>query len=141
MARKRARTISAEERSKAKNKKKRLTKQQKQLIAAALAVAILFCFSNITKVIQLKGQQRELIKQQEELKEERDRLKAKLKNVDSAEYIAEQARKQLRMIHPDEILFVFDDEEDSATEDSQDTEAAKEDTKDTKEATNDSAND
>ena len=112
MAQKRARTITAEERRKAKKKKKRLTKQQKQLIAAALAVAILFCFGNVSKIIQLKSQQRELVKQQEELKEERDHLKAKLKNVDSSEYIAEQARKQLRMINPDEILFIFEDEND-----------------------------
>ena len=111
MARKqkrRTRTLTAEDRRKAK--KKHLSRQQKQILAAVCIIVLLFSFTYVRKIIKLKVQQKELIKQQEQLIAERDRLKAKLKNVNNSEYIAEQARKQLRLVNPDEILFVFDED-------------------------------
>lgn len=107
---KRTRTLTVEDRRKAK--KTHLTRPQKQIIAAACVIVLLFSFTYIRKIVNLKIQQKELIKQQEQLVAERDRLKAKLKNVNNSEYIAEQARKQLRLVNPDEILFVFDDDEE-----------------------------
>ena len=47
-----------------------------------------------------------------ELIEQRKELKIELRNVNSKEYIEEQARKQLRLVDPDEILFVFPNEKD-----------------------------
>ena len=62
-------------------------------------------------IIRLKAENRELKKQQVALEKKRDELKEELKNTGESEYIREQARKQLRLLNPGEILFTFDDEE------------------------------
>ena len=69
-------------------------------------------------IVRLKAENIALKKQQAELEKQRDELKEELKNVDNQEYIREQARKQLRLLNPGEILFIFDDEEGTDTEDS-----------------------
>ena len=62
-------------------------------------------------IVRLKAENIALRKQQAELEKQRDELKEELKNVNNQEYIREQARKQLRLLNPGEILFIFDDEE------------------------------
>ena len=62
-------------------------------------------------IVRLKAQNIALKKQQAELEKKRDELKEELENVDDPEYIREQARKQLRLLNPGEILFTFDDGE------------------------------
>ena len=60
-------------------------------------------------IIRLKAENRALKKQQAALEEQRDELKDELTRVEDPEYIKEQARKQLRLLNPGEILFTFDD--------------------------------
>ena len=62
-------------------------------------------------IVRLKAQNIALKKQQAELEKKRDELKEELENVDDPEYIRDQARKQLRLLNPGEILFTFDDGE------------------------------
>lgn len=90
-------------------KKKRRKKKNKQIFFIVLILAVIL-FSRVTAIIKLNAEHKELLAQQEELEKERDLLKAKLKNIDSKEYIQEQARKQLKMMDPDEILYVFEEE-------------------------------
>lgn len=73
-------------------------------------VVVLLFFNYVRNVISLKIENNRLRKQQIELTEERDRLRAKLKNVDDADYIEEYARKHLKLMNPDEILFIFEEE-------------------------------
>ena len=94
-------------------RKKRLTTTQRRIALGVCIVIAVISFTYVRNIISLSIENNKLRTQQEELKEERDRLKAKLKNVDNADYIEEQARKQLRLMNPDEILFVFEDEEGS----------------------------
>lgn len=61
-------------------------------------------------IVRLKAENIALKKQQVELEKQRDELKEELKNVNNQEYIREQARKQLRLLNPGEILFIFDEE-------------------------------
>lgn len=89
--------------------KLRRKKRNKRNIIIVLLL-VLFLFSRVSAVVRLKAEQKELLAQQEELEKERDLLKAKLKNIDSKDYIQEQARKQLKMMDPDEIMYVFEDE-------------------------------
>ena len=49
-----------------------------------------------------------LEKTQKELEQKKDDLTAELKNVNELDYIEEQARKQLKMIKPGEVLYVLD---------------------------------
>ena len=60
-------------------------------------------------IVRLKAENRALKKQQVALEKQRDELKEELTRVDDPEYIREQARKQLRLLNPGEILFNFDD--------------------------------
>lgn len=80
-------------------------------------------------IIRLKAENRALKKQQAALEEQRDELKDELTRVEDPEYIKEQARKQLRLLNPGEILFTFDDgsgaapkEEPAAEEPAEDAE-------------------
>ena len=64
-------------------------------------------------IIRLKAENRALRKQQVALEKQRDELKEELRNTNNQEYIREQARKQLRLLNPGEILFTFETEEDA----------------------------
>ena len=72
-------------------------------------------------IVRLKAENIALKKQQVALEKQRDELKEELKNVDDPEYIREQARKQLNLLNPGEILFIFDDEQ--GTDEAQEPEA------------------
>lgn len=63
-------------------------------------------------IIRLKAENRELKQQQAELEKKRDDLKDELSRTGDKEYIRDQARKQLRLMNPGEILFTFEDEEE-----------------------------
>ena len=64
----------------------------------------------------LQEQERKRRAQEEALRRaaeaERDRLQEELKKVDDKEYIKDQARRQLRLLNPGEIMFMFGDEEE-----------------------------
>lgn len=62
-------------------------------------------------IIRLKAQNRELKQQQAELEKKRDELKDELSRTGDKEYIREQARRQLKLMNPGEILFTFEDED------------------------------
>ena len=62
-------------------------------------------------IVRLKAENRALRKQQVALEKQRDELQEELKNTNNQEYIREQAKKQLRLLNPGEILFTFEEEE------------------------------
>ena len=69
-------------------------------------------FNNNVKQIKKDGLKNRLQIEQEELKKERDELKEEAKNVKSLDYIEQQARKQLHLVLPGEILYVLPESED-----------------------------
>jgi cell division protein FtsB len=83
------------------------------------------------EIVRLQAENRALKKQHAELEQERDRLAKELSTVGDKEYIKEQARKQLKLLDPGEIMFVFED--GSAKKDKADNEdtAAEEESEDT----------
>lgn len=99
------------------NRKKYRTKglfskpaNRRNLIIAA--VVLLLLAASVRNIVKLEIENRRLKNKQKELIEQRKELKIELKNVNSKEYIEEQARKQLRLVDPDEILFVFPNEKE-----------------------------
>ena len=92
------------------------SKKRRNRILALLAIVVTFSLLGTMcgkDIVRLKAENRALKKQQIALEKQRDELKEELKRVDDQEYIREQARKQLRLLNPGEILFTFEDEEDS----------------------------
>lgn len=78
------------------------------VIVAVFAMLATMCGKDI---VRLKAENRALKKQQIALEQQRDELQEELKVTNSQEYIREQAKKQLNLLNPGEILFTFDEEE------------------------------
>lgn len=99
-------------------KKEIVSKKRKKvaivIVCAVLLVGVLYGRS----IIKLKAENAKLQKQQEELTKQRNEIKQELKDVNSKEYIKEEARRQLRLLNPGEIMFLFKDSGESDTKDS-----------------------
>ena len=96
--------------------KTRRTKQIKRktlMLIVFIAVFVFLATMCGKDIVRLKAENIALKKQQAELEKQRDALKEELKNVNDPQYIREQARKQLRLLNPGEILFTFDDGEET----------------------------
>lgn len=97
-----------------------LRRRRAIMLAVFLVVFALLATMCGKDIVRLKSENIALKKQQAELEKQRDALKEELKNVNDPQYIREQARKQLRLLNPGEILFTFEDEE--APEETEDAE-------------------
>ena len=84
-------------------RKKRLT-----ILLMVLAFALLATMCG-KDIVRLKAENVALKRQQAALKKERDDLKAELESTSEQEYIRDQARKQLRLLNPGELLFIWDE--------------------------------
>ena len=96
-------------------RRKRVRRKRLTGLCIILIFALLFTLCG-REIFRLKAENYALKKQQEELKAERDRLQEELKKVDDKEYIKDQARRQLRLLNPGEIMFTFGDEEEESAE-------------------------
>ena len=101
-----------EARTKARRKRIRNRKIRRKVllvivIIAAFATLATMCGKDIVK---LQNENRQLKKQQKELTEQRDKLKNEVQKAGKREYLQEQARKQLHLLNPGELLFTFEDE-------------------------------
>ena len=89
------------------------------VIVAVFAMLATMCGKDI---VRLKAENRALRRQQIALEQQRDELQQELKNANNQEYIREQAKKQLRLLNPGEILFTFDEEEPEEAVETEETE-------------------
>ena len=94
-----------------RNAGKRRRKKFLTLVVVIIAFALLATMCG-KDIVRLKAENRALRKQQAALEKQRDELKEELKNTNNQEYIREQAKKQLKLLNPGEILFTFDEDED-----------------------------
>lgn len=94
-------------------KKKRVKVNQGRLILTVIVVILIAVVGmSIKNVFDLRAEQKSLQEENQNLLQQQEALEAELENVNDLEYIEEQARIQLRMIKPGEILFVLDKEQD-----------------------------
>ena len=94
-------------------KKKRVKLNQGRLILTVIVVILIAVVGmSIKNVFDLRAEQKSLQEENQNLLQQQEALEAELENVNDLEYIEEQARIQLRMIKPGEILFVIDKEQD-----------------------------
>lgn len=71
---------------------------------------------SVKTVFDLRAEQSELKKQSKALLAEKSALTEELENVNDKEYIEEQARIQLKLIKPGEILYILEDKQDDEEE-------------------------
>ena len=97
-----------ERRSRIKAKQTR----KKRLTVLAFVLAFAFLATMCGKdIVRLKAENVALKRQQVALQKERDELKAELESTSEQEYIRDQARRQLRLLNPGELLFIWDEDE------------------------------
>lgn len=104
------RTSAQDENKKLKQKKKVVNKGRLILMVIVVILFIVLCMS-VKNIFDLWSEQKALEAQNQELLLEKESLKEELENVNDAEYIEEQARVQLKLIKPGEILYILQDDE------------------------------
>lgn len=121
----------AEKIEKRRIRSRRVIKRRKLLMVSATIVlfAVLLTMCG-REIVRLKAENLALRRQHAQLVEERDRLQKELENVGNKEYIKDQARKQLRLLDPGELVFIFEDGE-SGKDTEAENEAGKEEKEDT----------
>ena len=97
-------------RRKAKNLRKRL------MYLAVIMVLLLALGIQVYHIYSLAKEREELTLNRYALEKERDRLEEELNNVNSTEYVEQQAREQLKLIMPGETLYIFPKKEDNSND-------------------------
>lgn len=121
-SRKQKREEAAEKKYKVRKTKSVITERQagkKARRRMVYFVIALFIIGIITvsafHVISLKLTEARTMKEQQELLDQKAKLEKIYSQVNSPEYIEQQARQQLKMIRPGEILYVLPEKEKKAT--------------------------
>ena len=91
------------------HRKRKQTRKKRLTVLAMILAFILLATMCGKDIVRLKAENVALKRQQAELKKERDELRAELGSTSEQEYIRDQARKQLRLLNPGELLFVWDE--------------------------------
>ena len=100
-----AQAVMLEEKQSAR---KRVKKNRRRLIYTAIMLIIVAVIGlSIYNIITLHVEKSQLEAKNAALMAEREKLQNEIKNVDNPEYIEQQAREQLRLIKPGEILYVL----------------------------------
>lgn len=88
-------------------------KVRRKILLVVLIIALFASLATMCgrDIIRLKAENRALKNRQKELEEERDKLRQEVESAGDREYVQDQARKQLRLLNPGELLFTFEEEE------------------------------
>lgn len=102
------------ERTRAEKRKKKLKIVNMKRFVASVIILVLIASVGMSaiNIIKLTLQRNELQAKNAELVRLKEDLTAEMDFINSAEYIEQQARKELRMIKENELLFIVEDKED-----------------------------
>ncbi len=121
--RKRKRDEAANKKNKSKKTKRTVTERQAGKKARRRWVYFFIAFiisviigASIFNIVSLKLTEANTLKEQSELLEQKARLESVYSKINNPEYIEQQARQQLKMIKPEEILYVMPEKSDHASE-------------------------
>lgn len=82
-----------------------------RIVLIVLILIIVFTVAmSIRTIVKLKAEQAELKKQNLALRKQKAELQNEFRNVNNRNYIEEQARIQLNMIKPGEVLYILKDD-------------------------------
>ena len=105
----RERTASDERRIRRKRALRKKQSFRRILVGLIIVVMLGFLCASITGIVMLTKEQHEVLKKQEQLKEEKAKLKEDLKNINDKESIEEQAREKLKLVKPGETIYIPDE--------------------------------
>lgn len=116
--RKKKRKDAAEKRGKSPKTKQIVTERQagkkaRRRMVYFFIFLFILCIIGVSvfNIVSLKLTEARTMKEQQALLEQKDKLEQIYSQVNSPEYIEQQARQQLRMIKPGEILYVLPDKD------------------------------
>lgn len=94
-----------------RKRKKKKTRINPSRMTLTLIIAFLLCASgaSVHTVVRLQNEQDRLKAKNAQLKTQRSELQEELKSVNTDSYIVQQARTQLHMIKPGEVVYVLKD--------------------------------
>jgi len=96
--------------AKDERKKKRTSARRRRrrlIYLVVVTAALLLVFFTARNIVGLKMEERELLQEQRDLEARKAELEEELTRVDETDYIEQQAREQLHMIKPGEILYLL----------------------------------
>lgn len=108
----RGRTQKFETQKENKQKKNVRINGGRMALTIFIVVMVFFLLISVKSIFTLRAEQKELKDQNNALLLEKESLEDELKNVSDKEYIEEQARIQLKLIKPGEILYILEDNKD-----------------------------
>lgn len=108
-----------------RKKKQNLCLNRGKLIKGLIKTAIIFIVIavvgvSVKNIFDLKAENKELKHTNKELQSEKESLNEELQNVNDKDYIEEQARIQLRMIKPGEIIYILPDDNEKGSKNEDD---------------------
>ena len=101
-----------------KSRVRRKVNYTKIVVCAVVIILIAYFGVSAIKIVNLNKEKEEVAAYNQELLQNKENLQLKLDNINSADYIESQARRDLKLVKPNELLFIFS-ERDSQQEDKQ----------------------
>lgn len=95
-----------------KKKKKVRINRGRMALTVIVVVLIAVLGVSVKNIFDLRAEQKALNEEHKALTSEKEALEEELKNVNDYDYIEEQARIQLKMIKPGEIMYILEDEQE-----------------------------
>ena len=92
------------------NKKKRRVSWVRVIGLAVCAAFLLVVGISVKNIYDLKEREADLQKENQKLEQIKEELTVELENVNTDEYIEEKARRELKLIRPNELVFYFPDD-------------------------------
>ena len=108
----REQTASDERRLKRKRAVRRKQSRRRLIVLGVAAFLIVMLCISIVNILQLKSEEREALKKQEQLKAKQEQMQEELKDADSDENIEDQAREKLKLTKPGETIYIPETEEE-----------------------------
>ncbi len=92
-------------------KRMKRTKKARLIYSAIIITMIAFVCVAIFSVMSLKVEEQKIMAEKAALLSQKERLEYELLQIDSLEYVEQQARQLLKMIKPGEILYILPQKE------------------------------
>ena len=108
----REQTASDERRLKRKRAVRRKQSRRRLIVLGVAAFLIVMLCISIVNILQLKSEEREALKKQEQLKAKQEQMQEELKDADSDENIEDQAREKLKLTKPGETIYIPETEDE-----------------------------
>lgn len=93
---------------------RKVSMRSRRKFAVILGIIIVMLIGSwyVFKIYSLNKEYQETLAEKKNLEAEKQRLEEELENINTPEYIEQQARQQLKMIKPGEVMYILPQEEE-----------------------------